>query len=35
MGKRIYKFNENFLDVLDTPEKAYFLGFMYSDGNIY
>lgn len=30
-----YKLNENFLDNLDCQEKAYFLGIMYADGNIY
>lgn len=29
---RKYSLNENFLDLIDTEEKAYFLGFMYADG---
>ena len=27
--------NENVFDVIDTEEKAYWLGFMYADGCIY
>lgn len=30
--KRIYSVNENFFDLIDTEEKAYFLGFLYADG---
>jgi hypothetical protein len=26
------KFNEDYFEVIDTPEKAYFLGFIFSDG---
>lgn len=29
-----YPRNSNFFDVIDTPEKAYWLGFMYADGYI-
>jgi transposase-like protein len=29
---RIYDINEDFFDVIDTQEKAYFLGFLYADG---
>jgi intein-encoded DNA endonuclease-like protein len=29
---RIYSLNEYYLDVIDTEEKAYFLGLIYSDG---
>lgn len=29
---RIYEINEDFFDVIDTQEKAYFLGFLYADG---
>ena len=31
--KRKYPFNQQFLDSVDTQEKAYFLGLMYSDGH--
>lgn len=30
-----YTINEEFFDVIDTEEKAYFLGFLYADGNIH
>jgi len=30
--KRIYKVNENYFEKIDTPEKAYVLGFFYADG---
>jgi hypothetical protein len=30
-----YITNKNFFDRIDTEEKAYFLGFMYADGNNY
>lgn len=30
--KRIYKVNENYFEKIDTPEKAYILGFFYADG---
>lgn len=30
---RIYKINEEFLDNIDSEEKAYFLGFFFADGN--
>jgi intein/homing endonuclease len=29
---RKYAINENFFDVIDTEDKAYFLGFLYADG---
>lgn len=29
---RIYKVNENYFESIDTPEKAYILGFFYADG---
>jgi len=31
---RIYFFNENFFEKIDTEEKAYYLGLIYSDGNV-
>lgn len=31
---RIYNHNENFFEVIDTEEKAYWLGFMFADGYI-
>jgi hypothetical protein len=31
---RKFEVHENFFDVIDTDEKAYFLGFLYSDGNV-
>lgn len=29
---RLYHVNDNYFDVLDTPNKAYILGLLYSDG---
>lgn len=29
-----YTFNHNFFEIIDTPEKAYFLGFMLADGHV-
>lgn len=29
---RKYEFNENYFDVIDTEDKAYFLGVLYADG---
>jgi hypothetical protein len=26
------KFNEDYFEIIDTPEKAYFLGFIFADG---
>lgn len=31
---RKFEIYENFFDVIDTDEKAYFLGFLYADGNV-
>ncbi len=31
----VYKCNVNFFDRIDTPEKAYWFGFIAADGNIY
>jgi hypothetical protein len=33
--KTVTTYNEHFFDVIDTPEKAYFLGLMYSDGCVW
>lgn len=30
---RKYALNENYFDTIDTPNKAYILGFLYADGN--
>lgn len=30
---RIYTLNENYFDIIDTPNKAYILGLLYADGN--
>lgn len=30
--RRQYKINENYFDKIDTPNKAYILGFLYADG---
>lgn len=32
-NKRIYKLNESYFDKIDTPNKAYILGFLYADGS--
>ena len=31
---KIYNVNEDYFSVIDTEEKAYFLGYLYADGNI-
>jgi hypothetical protein len=33
--KTKYKFDENFLEIIDCEWKAYYLGFLYADGNLY
>lgn len=33
MGKK-YSFNENYFEVINTEEKAYWLGFLYADGYV-
>jgi len=33
-NKRKYKINERFFQIIDTEEKAYYLGFLYADGNL-
>lgn len=30
-----YTLNEDYFDKIDTPDKAYILGFLYADGSIY
>ena len=35
MGVKKYDYNENYFEKIDTPEKAYCLGFWYADGNVY
>lgn len=32
--KRLYDFNDNFFEKIDTEEKAYWLGFYYADGYV-
>lgn len=32
-GRRSYKINEHYFDEIDTPNKAYILGFFYADGS--
>lgn len=34
-GQRTYKVNEHYFDEIDTPEKAYILGFLDADGSNY
>lgn len=34
-GPRRIALNENYFDVIDTPEKAYWLGFLVTDGSVY
>lgn len=31
LSHRIFHFNENIFDLIDSPEKAYWLGFLYAD----
>ena len=33
-SKKIYEYNENYFNTIDTPDKAYWLGFIYADGYI-
>jgi hypothetical protein len=33
--QRKIKLNEDFFEKIDTPESAYWLGFMYADGNVH
>lgn len=32
---RIHHFNDNYFEVIDASDKAYFLGLLYADGNVY
>lgn len=34
INSKKYKCNDNFFNIIDTEEKAYWLGFMYADGYI-
>lgn len=34
-ANRIYNFDENYFQDINTSEKAYWLGFLFADGNIY
>lgn len=33
--KRVNNFNDNYFETIDTEDKAYFLGLLFADGNIY
>ena len=33
VGLRKYELNEHYFDIIDTPNKAYILGFFYADGS--
>jgi DNA-binding transcriptional regulator WhiA len=33
-SSRKYNFNQNYFDNIDTPNKAYILGFLFADGNV-
>jgi len=36
MGRpRFYSLNENYFEKINTPEKAYIVGFIYADGSVY
>lgn len=34
LRQKKYSFNENYFEIIDTPEKAYWLGWLHSDGNV-
>ena len=31
----MYKYNKNFFEKIDSPKKAYWLGFLYADGCVF
>lgn len=33
--KRKYRLNENYFEILNTPDKNYILGFIYADGSVF
>jgi hypothetical protein len=33
--KRVNNFNDDYFEVIDSEEKAYFLGLLFADGNVY
>ena len=33
-AQRVYSLNTTYFDIIDTPNKAYILGFLYADGNV-
>lgn len=33
--KRVYNFNDDYFETIDTEDKAYFLGLLFADGNVY
>ena len=34
-GSRKHRFDDKYFAAIDTPDKAYWLGFIYADGNVY
>lgn len=34
LNNKVLDYNEHYFDVIDTPEKAYFLGLTLADGNV-
>lgn len=34
LGLRYYDYNRDYFETIDTPEKAYWLGFLYTDGYV-
>lgn len=33
-SRRLYKFNEDYFEIINTEQKAYWLGFLYADGYV-